>query len=387
MNLVDWVIVVVAVVFAFYGYHQGFLVGILSLAGFVVGAVIGTHVGPELLNQGSQSPYAPLFGLFGALIAGGVLATGLEGVGARLRRHMHLPALSVADGVLGAVLTGAVALGIAWIAGAVVLQASVGSQTLRADVRDSAVLHRLDVILPPSGPLLNALSRVDPLPSLNVPAGPSEVAPPRRGILRAPGVRQAADSVVRIVGTACGLGLEGSGWAAGSHLVVTNAHVVAGEHDTAVQVGGTGAHLDAHTVAFDPHNDIAVLDVPSLDAPALSPHPRAGGTAVAVLGYPENGPFRARPARIGPTRTVTTTDAYGRGPVRRRVVPLRGLVQPGNSGGPLVDRHGHVVATVFAATTGGVHHGGYAVADRTVRRALRHAAAGHTVGTGPCAGG
>ena len=130
---------------------------------------------------------------------------------------------------------------------------------------------------------------------------------------------------------------------------MTNAHVVAGEYDTTVQVGGRGEQVEAEPVAFDPTDDIAVLRVRGLGVPPL---PLAAstesGTSGAILGYPENGPFDVQPGRIGRTQTVLTQDAYGQGPVQRLLTPLRGLVRPGNSGGPLVDDAGRVLTTVFA---------------------------------------
>src|SRR5207244_11249990 len=134
--------------------------------------------------------------------------------------------------------------------------------------------------LPPSGPILHALSRFDPLPSVRGPA--ADVPAPTRGILAAPAVRDARRSVVRVVGTACGLGIEGSGWVAGTDLVVTNAHVVAGEDDTTVQLRGGGPRLDVKAVAFDPHNDVAILRVAGLSAPALGiASDPASGTSAA----------------------------------------------------------------------------------------------------------
>src|SRR6187200_2978211 len=133
--------------------------------------------------------------------------------------------------------------------------------------------------MPPSGPLLNALARFDPFPRINGPE--VKVAPPRQGITADPDVNAAQASVVKILGTACGLGVEGSGWVAGPGLVVTNAHVVAGQEDTRVLLRGRQPGLDARTVAFDPRNDLAVLRVPGLDAPALtlSGDPRSGTSA------------------------------------------------------------------------------------------------------------
>jgi S1-C subfamily serine protease len=331
-------------------------------------------VGPLLLPSGSRSPYAPLFGLVGALIAGGVLATGFEGVGLRARAAMRLPGLRTVDGLLGGVLTGCVGLGIAWIVGSVALQ-STSSPALRRDVQRSAILRELNQVLPPSGPILHALARFDPLPSVHGPS--ADVPPPSGGILGVPAVRRARGSVVRIVGTACGLGIEGSGWVAAPDLVVTNAHVVAGETDTVVEPHGDSPGLPAHAVAFDPHDDIAILRVPGLHEPVLPlvSDPRAG-TAAAIMGYPQDGPFDVEPGRIGQTTLVNTEDAYGNGPVLRRITSLRGRVRPGNSGGPMIDAGGRVVATVFAAIVGasGGGGGGFAVPNALVRAQLAAAA-------------
>jgi S1-C subfamily serine protease len=387
MTVVDWVIVAFTVLLAFYGYLQGFLVGALSLLGFALGAFIGTRVGPLLLPAGSHSQYAPLFGLLGALLAGGVLAAGFEGVGVRARAALRLPGLRTIDGLLGAVLTACVGLGIAWIVGAVALE-STSSPSLRQKLEGSTILRQLDELLPPSGPILHALGRFDPLPSV---AGPvPNVPPPNQGILAAPGVRGASASVVRIVGTACGLGIEGSGWVAAPGVVVTNAHVVAGEQDTHVEVGGNSPGLAAQAIGFDPHNDIAVLRVPGLHAPALSLAPTnpQSGTAAGILGYPEDGPFDAEPGRVGQSLDVNTEDAYGRGPVTRLVTQLLGLVRPGNSGGPMVSANGQVDATVFAAVTGGATGGGFAVPNSLVRDQLKAALSrGTAVGTGACSSG
>ena len=384
MTGLDWLIVAFCALLAVLGYAQGFIVGVLSLAGFAVGAFIGARVGPLLLPSGSHSQYAPLFGLLGALLAGGAVASGLEGVGLRARSVLRLPGLRTADGLLGAALTACVGLGIAWIVGAVALQSS-GSIQLRRDIQRSAILSELNQILPPSGPILNALARFDPLPSVNGPA--ADVRTPTRGVLAAPGVRAARGSVVRILGTACGLGIEGSGWVAAPGLVVTNAHVVAGETDTKVQIGSDGAQLSAQALEFDPHDDIAVLRVPALDAPVLrlaaTPRP---GTSAAILGYPLDGPFDAEPARIGQTQMIRTQDAYGTGNILRSITPLRGRTRPGNSGGPLVDGAGQVLATVFAAITGSGANGGFAVPNGLVRAQLSAAqAATGPVSTGPCA--
>jgi S1-C subfamily serine protease len=385
----DWIIVAFAALLATLGFRRGFIVGVLSFGGFALGAFLGTRIGPLLLPRGSSSPYAPAFGLFGALLAGAILASGLEGIGMRLRRALIVPGLGLLDGLLGAALGAALGLGIVWILAAVAAQAPSASR-LRADIQRSEILRELNVLLPPSGPILNALARLDPLPQVS---GPSpDVAPPAPRIAAAPAIRGASRSVVRIIGTACGLAIEGSGWVAEPGVVVTNAHVIAGEQDTTVELGGNPPGLPAQPVAFDATDDVAVLRVPGLGALSLSlvPSPSAG-TPGAILGYPENGAFQVQPARIGRTQTVLSNDAYGRGPVSRLMTPLRGLVRPGNSGGPVVDGEGHVLTTVFAGTVSGGPSGGYGVANATVAAVLSQANArareGLVVSTQACPGG
>jgi S1-C subfamily serine protease len=385
----DWIIVAFASILAFFGFRQGFIVGALSFCGFVAGAFLGTRLGPLLLPRGSSSPYAPAFGLLGALFGGAIMASGLEGLGFRLRRTLIIPGMGLLDGALGAALGAALALGIVWIAAAVAGQMS-GQDQLRADIQRSAILRKLNQVLPPSGSILNALARLDPIPSIT---GPSpDVAAPEPAIAHAAGVRAASRSVVRVDGTACGLAIEGSGWVAGPDVVVTNAHVVAGEQDTTVEVGGQSPSLPAQAIEFDPTDDLAMLYVPGLDLPPLSlAGSPASGTPGAILGYPENGPFDVQPGRIGRTQEVITQNAYGQGPVSRLLTPLRGLVRPGNSGGPLVDDEGRVLTTVFAATVDASPQGGYGVANETVAAVLREASAhereGVQVSTEGCTSG
>jgi S1-C subfamily serine protease len=379
----DWLIVAFAALLAIFGFRRGFIVAALSFGGFAIGSFIGTRLGPLLVPRGSASSYAPAFGLIGALLAGAILATGFEGVGLRLRRVLVLPGLGLLDGTLGALLSAALGLAIAWILAAVVLQ-TASTPRLRADIQRSAILSELNQLLPPTGPILNVLASLDPLPSISGPL--PDVSPPPAAIARDPGVRAASRSVVRVLGTACGLAIEGSGWVAQPGVVVTNAHVVAGEHDTTIEVDEREPEMSAYAIAFDPTDDIAVLRVPGLGLPSLTlAATPAAGRAGAILGYPENGSFDARPGRIGTTQRIITDDAYGRGPVSRLLTPLRGLVRPGNSGGPLVDREGHVLTTVFASTTRGGPAGGYGVANVTVAQVL--ASAGRMVGTGECSAG
>jgi uncharacterized membrane protein required for colicin V production len=374
MTTLDWLIAGATLLFALNGYLRGFIVGALSLAGFVVGAIVGTRIADALLSSGAASPYAPLFGLLGALTAGAILATGMDNVGARLRRVVRVPLFGLLDGLAGAGLGAAVALCVAWVLGVIVVSLP-GTGSLRADVQRSLILRHLDELLPPSGVVLNALARIDPLPDVGLPVAPI-AAPPRLAAHGGPAVVAASRSVVRVVGSACGLGIEGSGWVVAPGEVLTNAHVVAGESDTMVEVAGPGSGLHATAILFDPRNDLAILRVRGLDLPALAlaSHPLSGTSGV-ILGYPLDGPLDAEAARIGATSAVSTDDAYGHGPVVRLLTAVRGLIRPGNSGGPVVGAAGRVLTTIFAATTGAGPHGGYGVANTTVEADLARARA------------
>lgn len=378
MTVLDWAIIAFVIALGMWGYRQGLIVGALTLVGFGAGAFAGGRLGPLVLAKGSESPYAPLCAALGALLVGALVAVTVESLALGLRAKLiRRPALHLADGAGGAALIACVALGLAWVFGAVVLHAPA-TERLRADVQSSVILRSLNDVLPPSGPLLNALDRVDPAPSVLGPAAPARA--PDDGIAADPDVLAAGGSVVRVLSTACGLGVEGSGWAVEPGLIVTNAHVIAGAEDTTVTTQN-GVELDASVVHYAPEQDLAFLRVgANLPTLPLAVKPLAGSSA-AVLGYPENGPYMLSPARVGETRATVSEDSYGNGPVDRAITALRGLVRSGNSGGPVVDSRGRVVGTVFAATTAGPA-GGFAVPAQEIREALPRA--GQPVGTGPC---
>lgn len=389
MTLVDGLILLLVALMALQGFMRGFIVGAAALAGFIAGAIVGTRLGALFLHHGSHSPYAPLVGLLGALVLGGLMGTVFGGVARRVRRFLWIPGLRLVDGLLGAALSACIGFGLAWIVGAAALQGAATfslSPNVRHSIESSAILRRLNSALPPSGPLLGALGRIDPLSGVG--GRVADVAAPDPAIVHALGVRRAGASVVRVLGDCGGLGIEGSGWVAGPDMVVTNAHVVAGERNTTVQLDGIGRLLPATALVFDPHNDIAVLSVPGLDAPALTPASGpVSGESGAILGYPLDGPFDRQPARLGATETIATDNAYGN-PTVRPVTLLRGLVRPGNSGGPMVNADGEVIATVFAEATNAPKDepGGLAVPNSVVRHELARARATHAgVSTGGCA--
>jgi len=373
---VDLIALGFVVLTAFIGWKKGLLSSALSVAGIIFGAWLGSRVAPALLQGGTSSPYTPLAALAGAAVGAILLETLGTLAGTSLRSRIRKPRVTTFDSLGGLALGGLAGLAIVWVLGAVALLLP-GQADLRHGAQKSAVLRRLNEVVSPEK-VLNALARIDPFPAIAGPAAPR--TPPDPRLAGAPGVRKAGPSVVRVLGTACGVGVEGTGWTARANLVVTAAHVVAGQEDTTVELQ-TGAHLPADVVAFDTRNDIAVLHVDDLGLRPLALTRARTGTPVAVLGFPENGPFTATPARVGRTSVVLAEDAYGRGPVTRAITSLGGRVRHGDSGAPAVDAHGAVESTVFAARLRSV--GGYGVPDDIVRAALN--SSDGPVSTGQCA--
>jgi uncharacterized membrane protein required for colicin V production len=373
---VDLIALAFVAITAFIGWKKGLVASALSLAGIVLGAWLGSRLAPELLQGGTHSPYTPLAALAGAAVGAILLETVGTLIGSTLRAKLRKPRLTTFDAAGGLVLGAFAGLIMVWVLGAVALLLP-GQTDLRRGAQGSALLRRLNAVVPPSD-LLNALARIDPFPTISGPAAP--VAPPDPQLAHAVGVRRASPSVVRVLGTACGVGVEGSGWVGRQDLVVTAAHVVAGQRDTVVQLQ-SGAQLPADVYAFDRRNDIAVLHVGGLGLTPLPTAPARPGTAVAVLGFPRNGPFAVTPARIGRTSFVLAEDAYGTGPVTRAITSLRGRVRHGDSGAPAVDARGAVEATIFAARVGAT--GGYGVPSDVVRADL--ASARGAVSSGDCA--
>lgn len=385
MSPVDIFIIIFALAMAAIGWERGLVGSALPLLGFIAGIAIAARVGPALLSEGSESPYAPAVAAAGGILLGLFFAIVLEDVGEglsdRLRERTHS---RVVDALGGAALLAALAFAAAWVFGAVALNVpGQGVRELRHAVQRSSILVTLNDALPPSGFLLNALRRIDPTPAVKGPR--AEVAGPDRRLVRDPDVQAAAQSVVRVQGSACGLGVEGSGWIAGPELVVTNAHVIAGQDDTQVSTPD-GQVLDAAPLHYEPRNDLALLSVPGLAGEVLDivDRPRRG-TAAATIGYPEAGPLTVAAARLGGTGAVQSQDSYGRGPVERSMTPFRGEVRSGNSGGPVVDAQGRVLATVFATTLGGGPPSGLGVPNPIVAKALAGPLDG--AGPGPCAPG
>jgi S1-C subfamily serine protease len=357
MNLVDWLIILLLVVVAYTGWIRGFVVGLLSFVGFVGGAIGGLLLVPLVL--GGLSPglgvtvLAVLLVLAVASIGQGLLAW----LGSWLRSQFTSEPAHNVDAAGGAVLGIIGLLVAAWAVGLAVSSAAIPHAS--AAVRESWILRNVDDAVPVSPHRLReafqsvvAAGRFPEVVAPWVPEPIFSVEPPTGTLSRDPVLREAAASVVRVVGRApaCNRVIEGSAFMIASERVMTNAHVVAGV-DAPRIAAPSGDVLTGRVVLYDPQTDIAVLDVPGLDEPVLEIGAGAGvGDDAAVVGYPNNGPLAIEPVRVRGEHALVGRDIYGEQQVTRDVVSLRGRVHPGNSGGPLLTEAGEVVGMVFAAS-------------------------------------
>lgn len=365
MNWLDLVLLVSAASFAFSGYRQGFVAGVLAFAGFLAGGVAGLLLAPTLvasLDPGlGQSVLAVGLVLFAASV-GQVL---LGWLGAMVRRRITWQPARELDNGLGAAVSVLAMLVVAWFLASSLRPGPVPS--LSREIGDSKVVAAVDQVMPDRArTLFSSFRRVlddtalPPVFSGLAPERIRKVPPPDGTITGNAAVRRAAQSVVEVTGTAgdCSRTLDGSGFVVSAQHVLTNAHVVAGVDAPQVRIGGEGRRYDARVVVFDSHRDLAVLYVPDLQAPALSFDGSAStGDDAVVAGFPGGGPFRLVAARVRDEINARGPDIYRRTEVTRDVYSLYADVEPGNSGGPLLSTAGDVYGVIFAkslddATTG-----------------------------------
>jgi S1-C subfamily serine protease len=355
MTFIDWVIVVVAIIYAVAGFRNGAVVGACSLVGFFGGALIGAQLAQPVSSHLAVGRAQVGVAVACVLICAILLQLLFGRVGWFLRsRITWRPARSI-DAGIGGLLGVLSVLLVAWMV-AVPLASSPYPSLVRA-VDDSTIVREIDGIMPNSvrnvySSLREFVDRSGFPPVLGDLHSTRivDVAPPDPALVGSAAVAAARGSVLKILGDApsCDRGIEGSGFVYGPEHVLTNAHVVAGTSSVRLQEGSRS--LAARVVLFDPRRDVAVLYVPGLSADALSfaPTPAATNASAVVLGYPEDGGFDARSARVRSRNTIIGQDIYGAQSVRREVYAIRSLVRSGNSGGPLIDTKGRVLGIVFA---------------------------------------
>ena len=357
-DLLDLFLVVLAAAFAVSGYRQGFIVGALSFIGFVGGAVLGAEFGPVISRAivGGQTQQAVVavvllvtFAILGQFIA--------SSIGAAVRQSVTSPSSTILDSVGGSIVSVLSMLLIAWAIGSVLTASSF--PVVVGQVNDSVVLSTLDKLMPSKAKTMfsdfRQLLSSGPFPQVFSGIGAARlfaVAPPNPAVLNDPGYLAAQNRVVKVRGTAlsCDRSIEGSGFVYAPQHVLTNAHVVAGVNQGQTVTTVNGTVYRATVVLYDPQVDIAVLYVPGLNLTPLhfDDQGQAGAEAV-VAGYPLNHRFTAVAARIGGTQNAVGPDIYQTGTVDRQIFEIRAVVQPGNSGGPLLSPSGAVYGVVFAA--------------------------------------
>lgn len=398
-DVLDLILLAILAWYAFAGYRRGLMAGALSLAGFVLGAYVGTLVGPPIARavigtSGSHAVWQRLVGL--AVV--GLLAIVGEALGAfagmRIRTVLKFTPARWPDSIGGAILDVAGVLVVAWLLAYAL--ASAPYSTVHDQIRRSAILNGVDQVMPASasdlfGGLNRLLQRHD-LPGLGnpfsgLPVPPAALPPPDAGAVP-PALKAAGPEVVKITGIArsCSRSLEGSGFVFATDHVMTNAHVVAGVRAPQVALPSPGGRvLPATVVLYDPNRDVAVLYVPGLGRPPLHfAGPVTTGASAVVAGYPENGPLTAVAARVAGDQEFTGPNIYADRQVTREVYTLRARVLPGNSGGPLLSPQGAVDGVVFAASTD-QRDVGYALTAREVAPdANRGATLTAAVSTGGC---
>ncbi|MET8881212.1 MarP family serine protease [Streptomyces rubiginosohelvolus] len=363
MNVLDILLLLAAVWFAVIGYRQGFVVGILSVIGFLGGGLVAVYLLPVIWGRVTEDAEVSTAVAIGAVVVVIICASIGQAftthLGNKLRRYITWSPARALDATGGALVNVVAMLLVAWMIG--LLLAGTSLPTLGKEVRTSSVLLGVDRVMPNQAPswfqdfssvlAQNGFPQVFS-PFANEPI--TEVKAPDPALVGSPVAARAKKSIVKVVGTApsCGKVLEGTGFVFSERRVMTNAHVVGGVDEPTVQIGGEGRLYDAKVVLYDWQRDIAVLDVPDLQARPLQftgPDDDAEtGDSAIVAGFPENGAYDVRSARVRARINADGPDIYHRGTVRRDVYSLFATVRQGNSGGPLLTPDGKVYGVVFA---------------------------------------
>ncbi len=352
MNLLDLSLLGLAVLAAIGGFRLGFLARTASWLGMAAGLVLAARLLPWLLEQFSGSSPGELLAFAGLLLLGGSLvgqAVGLL-VGSRIRIRLPSQEWAVADHVFGAI-AGLFGVAVAvWL----LLPAMAHAPGFFAEqTRHSVVARNIERLFPDAPDTLVALRRLvgeDQFPQVFEALTPApDIGPPPTAAGLSPGmVARVTPSTVKISGIACDRIQEGSGFVTvGTDVVVTNAHVVAGESHTQVE-RDDGALLDATVVVFDPDRDLAVLRVPGLARSPLPLGESAERQTGGIFGHPGGAPLRVAPFVVGDEVNAVGSDIYDSHRTERQVLILASQLHPGDSGAALVDAGGTVVGVAFA---------------------------------------
>jgi S1-C subfamily serine protease len=398
VNVLDILLLVAAVWFAVVGYRQGFVVGILSVIGFLGGGLVAVYTLPVVWDAVSDTAEvgttAAVVAVVVVIVCASVGQALTTHLGSKLRRHITWSPARALDATGGALVNVVAMLLVAWLIGSAL--AGTTLPTLGKEVRGSKVLLGVSRVLPAQADTwfadFSAVLAQNGFPQVFSPFADEpikDVRPPDAALASSPVAVRAQRSIVKVTGTAqsCGKVLEGSGFVFADRRVMTNAHVVGGVDEPTVQIGGEGRKYDAKVVLYDWKRDIAVLDVPDLRAGALkfAAQDAAGGDGAIVAGFPENGSYDVRAARVRGRITANGPDIYHRGNVHRDLYSLYATVRQGNSGGPLLTPDGKVYGVVFAKSRDDADTGYALTADEIRPDIDRGRTANEQVGTDSCA--
>ncbi|WP_285114716.1 MarP family serine protease [Leifsonia sp. fls2-241-R2A-40a] len=355
--VVDVVLVVLGILAIAAGWSKGAIRAAGTLVGLGLGLWLGLTLAPVVVGWFADAGFGgvtqrSIVAAVVVVVCAGVvyaIAGALASIIGKLLRHGPIRWL---DSLVGAVLGALTWAVVVWLLAGFAMATSLATVVQAAN--SSRVVATLNGMAPlPASSVLGAVDDVlagAGLPKVFEGAETIRAVPaPDSSVPSA--VSQAEQSVVTVLASkpACGLDSEGSGWVVQRGRVVTNAHVVAGASSIVVREPGGGSIERATLVAFDPSRDLAVLDVTDLSAPPLDIGPDlAAGAAAYAAGYPGDGPFTISPQRVRDRVTARGTDIYQSGSIDRDIYSLRGVVRPGNSGGPLLDTNGQVAGVVFA---------------------------------------
>lgn len=359
--MLDFLLLLAAVWFAVVGYRQGFVVGIMSVIGFLGGGLAAIYLLPlfwdKATDHSSPGSVAVITAVVVVIVCASVGQAFTTHLGNKLRTRITWSPARALDAGGGALVNVLAMLLVAWLIGSAL--ATTALPTIGREVRSSKVLLGVSRVVPQEADTwftdFSSTLAQNGLPQVFGPFGTepiTSVPAPDPNLVHSAVVTDARRSIVKIVGTASGCGkvLEGSGFVFAKDRVMTNAHVVGGVSEPTVQIGGKGRLYDARVVLYDWQRDIAVLDVPHLNAPKLnftSGDVQSRDDAI-VAGFPENGAFDVRAARVRGRIEANGPDIYHRGTVHRDVYSLYATVRQGNSGGPLLTTNGQVAGVVFA---------------------------------------
>lgn len=353
MDGLDVIILLAAVFAGVGGYRMGFLGRAVSWLGLALGFFLAVKLLPPVLGRLHQSTATTLLVVAVVILVGGAMVGQAVGLlaGAQLHRALPFGPARWVDRVVGAVVGAAGVFVVLWLL--IPSLAQVPGWPAQA-VTDSSISRLVSRAMPPPPSALQLLRRLvgNGNPEVFSVLQPGRASgPPPADIPMSAAVAQAVlNSTVKVQGEACGEIIEGSGFAVGTDLIATNAHVVAGEsHGNTSVLLPNGTTLPATVVMYDPNRDLALLSVPHLgQTPLAVAAPQLGG-AGAVFGHP-NGQDQVAvsPSRISQEENAVGPDIYGGHDVKRAILVLAASLAHGDSGGALVNPSGQVIGVAFA---------------------------------------